>query len=145
MTITGENRDEDEVLSETIVAACVDSASGLRSAGVGPHNPAAMATAMTPTVVGRGLLNEEITPASLEVRGDSLFRLLTIQLGLGHPGSLDTIPTPGRRGRVVRQRPAKPRTPVRFWSAPFRVPERRGTREGNSCGMHDPATVPRGE
>src|SRR5918994_2188264 len=23
-----------------------------------------------------------------------------------------------RRGRVVRQRPAKPRTPVRFWSAP---------------------------
>src|ERR1700745_3912867 len=26
--------------------------------------------------------------------------------------------TAGRRGRVVRQRPAKPRTPVRFWSAP---------------------------
>ena len=25
---------------------------------------------------------------------------------------------PRRRGRVVRQRPAKPRTPVRFWSAP---------------------------
>ena len=26
---------------------------------------------------------------------------------------------PRRRGRVVRQRPAKPRTPVRFWSAPL--------------------------
>src|SRR2546425_5329734 len=25
-----------------------------------------------------------------------------------------------RRGRVVRQRPAKPRTPVRIWSAPLR-------------------------
>src|SRR5215203_719831 len=31
-----------------------------------------------------------------------------------------------RRGRVVRQRPAKPRTPVRFWSAPLlpRLPPR---------------------
>ena len=28
-------------------------------------------------------------------------------------------PLPRRRGRVVRQRPAKPRTPVRFWSAPL--------------------------
>src|SRR5919106_747425 len=31
-----------------------------------------------------------------------------------------------RRGRVVRQRPAKPRTPVRFWSAPSALP-------GGSC------------
>ena len=34
---------------------------------------------------------------------------------------------PRRRGRVVRQRPAKPRTPVRFWSAPLLVPMEDGT------------------
>src|SRR4029453_5203040 len=40
------------------------------------------------------------------------------------PRALDSvearIPWPSRRrGRVARQRPAKPRTPVRFWSAPL--------------------------
>ena len=34
-------------------------------------------------------------------------------------GGADTMRHSRRRGRVVRQRPAKPRTPVRFWSAPF--------------------------
>ena len=51
----------------------------------------------------------------------------------------------GRRGRVVRQRPAKPRTPVRFWSAPLSRPCERRRLPGRSrspparrdCGEND--------
>ena len=39
--------------------------------------------------------------------------------GLRERGGSVRCPLPRRRGRVVRQRPAKPRTPVRFWSAPL--------------------------
>ena len=48
--------------------------------------------------------------------------------GRGDRKATDTIRFLGRRGRVVRQRPAKPRTPVRFWSAPSERRRRSGSR-----------------
>src|SRR5581483_9303692 len=50
-----------------------------------------------------------------------------------YPGADDTMPPAWRLGRVVRQRPAKPRTPVRLRQAPLPF-SLHFTREGEAAG-----------